>query len=212
MTPRMHTLPVRTEQAPMRARIHWRLDMRFSTLILAAALVGCAKGPELEPAAGVPTVNGHAVATSSGVRVEVDPGQWYGFSIDEPEIVRLNVNIMNNSGRSLELSHDTFALVGANGQVWRPIDPDRPDMVDLDLRDELLERTDVERVVEGPRDARDNEIEGILYFQAVTTDRVTFEMDLVDANTGQTFGNISIPFNVTNLDEDQRRRAVSLSR
>jgi len=184
--------------------------MRLSTVIFAAALVGCAKGPELEPGAGAQEVNGHAVATDAGVRVEVDPSDWYGLSLDEPELVRLNVNIQNNSGRSIELSHDTFALVGDNGQVWRPIDPDRPDMIDLDLRDELLERTDLERTVEGPRDAYDHEIEGNLYFMAVTTDRVTFEMDLVDANTGQTFGNISIPFDVSNLDEDQRSRAVSL--
>lgn len=177
--------------------------MRFSTLFLAAALMGCAKGPDLDPAAGARADGDTAYATDAGVRVAVDPGQWYGFSIDEPELVRLHVDIVNNSGRSLELAREHFALVGSNGQVWRPIDPNRSDMVDLDLRDELLERSSMD-------DTPDNEIGGVLYFQAVTTDRVNFEMDLVDANTGQTFGSISIPFDVSNLDEDQRARAVSL--
>jgi hypothetical protein len=41
-------------------------------------------------------------------------------------------------------------------------------------------------------------VSGFLYFQPVTSSepRVSFEMDLVDANNGQTFGHVSIPFDV----------------
>jgi hypothetical protein len=41
-------------------------------------------------------------------------------------------------------------------------------------------------------------VTGFLYFQPVTSSepRVSFEMDLVDANNGQTFGHVSIPFDV----------------
>ncbi len=41
-------------------------------------------------------------------------------------------------------------------------------------------------------------VTGFLYFQPVTSSeqRVSFEMDLIDANNGQTFGHVSIPFDV----------------
>jgi len=41
-------------------------------------------------------------------------------------------------------------------------------------------------------------VTGFLYFQPVTASepRVSFEMDLIDANNGQTFGHVSIPFDV----------------
>lgn len=176
--------------------------MRLWTIILAAALVGgCAKGPVLEPAPTAQTMDGDAVDMDADVQVTVNPSDWFGLDLEnEPKLVRLKVTIDNQSNRPLHLAYDHIMLVGNDGQTWQAIDPKRPDMIDLNLMDELLERSTLEPMVEDVA-GTSGRIAGYVYFRDVTADRVTFQMDLVDATTGNAFGEISIPFTVENPSE-----------
>ena len=64
---------------------------------------------------------------------------------------------------------------------WRDVNLPTPEMLDLALPEGVLEN--------GAKAT------GFLYFEKIgEADRYTFEMDLVDAKTGERFGTVSIPF------------------
>lgn len=180
--------------------------MRVTILAVATALfaVGCNKGPVLEPAAGATVGPRGAMATVEDVTVTVQPEQWRGIALIEDELIPMQVTVDNDSDRELRIRYEQFALVAPNGQLYRPVPPDRVEMLDLDaeLKAQLLD--------DGLPEAGVGEqalTSGYLYFERVpdTMRRVTFRFELVDDETGREFGQIEIPFRLYSEDEADDR-------
>jgi hypothetical protein len=88
--------------------------------------VGCAVGPDLEPAPGSNRVAGledAAVAEVAGVRVVAQAGVWTGMPPVLPELTPLQTTVENHSGRPLRIRYDQFALVTPTGTRHAALPP-----------------------------------------------------------------------------------------
>ena len=146
-----------------------------------------------------------ALVGPDGQRYSALPPFEVGGSVEEPVVVD-GYDPITNPG----FAYDDFSVAPYYGSVYTGLtpyagtfgyDPYYYDTyntywadINVDLpTDAMLERALPEGVVESG-----GRVEGFVYFEKVTEDvpRVTFRADLVNADTGDVFGEVRVPFTV----------------
>jgi hypothetical protein len=93
----------------------------------ATIVAGCAHEPELKPSVGaqvLPNQKDVAVAEVAGVQLSVAGDVWKGLPSTLPEVITpLRASVQNQSGRSLRISYQDFALIGSSGFRYVPLPP-----------------------------------------------------------------------------------------
>ena len=149
--------------------------------------------------------NEFALVGPDGQRYSALPPFEVGGSVEEPVVVDGYDPIASPA-----FAYDGYSVAPYYGSVYTGLTPyagtfgydpyyyDAYDTywadVDIELpTDEMLNRALPEGVLESG-----GSVEGFVYFEKVTEDvpRVTFRADLVNANTGDVFGEIRVPFTV----------------
>lgn len=96
------------------------------TLVLLLTLVGCAREPRLQPAAGARAVAGEgvgAIDALAGVTVEVRAEAWSGVPDPLTAVLPLSVRITNGSEHPLLLRYDAMRLNGSTGMSYAVLPP-----------------------------------------------------------------------------------------
>lgn len=103
--------------------------MRYTSLFVLAALAfGCARSPDLEPAASADRVVGMddaAVAFSSGVQVIVQADEWPEQRAVPRRVTPVLVDIINRGDRSLRIEYRHFVLQTQDARVLAALPPFR---------------------------------------------------------------------------------------
>jgi hypothetical protein len=124
-----------------------------------------------------------AQTTAADVTVTAQAEVWRGADIED-DVTPLRVTIQNDSDRPVRVRYSDFSLVGTRGDRYAAHDLPTP---------EMLRRVIPEGVIQSR-----GSVSGFRYFEHVDEDlaqaKLDFHAELVDAETGEMFATVHIPF------------------
>ncbi len=169
-----------------------QLASSVSSSAIAALLVlglwGCSHHTELEPAKGANELDGNiAWVGVQGVQILAKGDDWEGDQDTLKHATPVYLVINNRGIRPLKVEYSKIVLVNPSGQGHAALQPTASSAPGSEMQEWALP--------EGVIQPGEN-VSGYVYFQTVpgNVDRVTLDMELVDARSGDRFAIAKIPF------------------
>jgi hypothetical protein len=127
------------------------------------------------------------VANDAGVRVVVRTAAWPGPS-PGPGVIPVEMVFDNGSSRPILIERHHVAFVTPDDRRLPPLNPSRMMSADPAF-DAIRQRALAERTL-----AAGERTTGFVYFAEPDSEQLELRIDLIDASTGERFGEVAIPF------------------